>query len=211
MKEEKNHVRMRKKKNLLPRLDAVSDFFIKDISEFESFSNIYLEIGCGKGTFITESAKRNPDRQYVAIEKVSSVVLLAAEKAARENLKNVRFFLGDAEKLGDLENYGFCDRIYLNFSDPWPRTRHAKRRLTADGFLELYKKLLAKDGEIQMKTDNTELFDFSLETFSANGFELSEVTRDLHATSVPWNIVTEYEQNFIWQGVPIKRLIAKLQ
>ena len=211
MKEEKNHVRMRKKKNLLPRLDAVSDFFIKDISEFESFSNIYLEIGCGKGTFITESAKRNPDRQYVAIEKVSSVVLLAAEKAARENLKNVRFFLGDAEKLGDLENYGFCDRIYLNFSDPWPRTRHAKRRLTADGFLELYKKLLAKDGEIQMKTDNTELFDFSLETFSANGFELSEVTRDLHATSVPWNIVTEYEQNFISQGVPIKRLIAKLQ
>ncbi|MBO4898247.1 MAG: tRNA (guanosine(46)-N7)-methyltransferase TrmB [Clostridia bacterium] len=202
---------MRKKKNLLPRLEAVSDFFIKDISEFEDFSNIYLEIGCGKGTFITESAKRNPKRQYVAIEKVSSVILLAAEKAARENLKNVRFYLGDAENLRDLKNSNFCDKIFLNFSDPWPRTRHAKRRLTADGFLELYKKLLSSDGEIQMKTDNTELFDFSLETFPANGFELSEVTRDLHAEVAPWNIVTEYEQNFVSQGVPIKRLVAKLQ
>lgn len=202
---------MRKKKNLLPRLDAVSDFFIKDIKEFENFSNIYLEIGCGKGTFIAESAKRNPDIQYAAIEKVSSVILLAAEKAARRNLNNVRFFLGDAEKLNEIDNSHFCDRIYLNFSDPWPRGRHAKRRLTAEGFLQLYKKLLTPDGEIHMKTDNTELFDFSVETFSANGFELSEVTRDLHAERVPWNIETEYEQNFMSQGVPIKRLVAKVR
>ena len=200
---------MRKKKNLLPRLEAVSGFFIKDISEFESFSDIYLEIGCGKGSFITEAARRNPDRQFVAVEKVSSVVLLAAEKAARENLKNVRFFLGDAERLSELKKSHFCSTIYLNFSDPWPRCRHAKRRLTADGFLELYKKLLAKDGEIQMKTDNDLLFDFSLETFKANGFELSDVTRDLHGTPAPWNIVTEYEQSFISKGVPIKRLVAK--
>lgn len=203
-------MRMRKKKNLDSRLSAVSDYFIKDLSEFENFDGVYLEIGCGKGKFITENALLHPDFLFVAAEKVSSVILLAAEKAAAQNIKNIRFYCGDIINLSQIENSHFCDRIYLNFSDPWPRGRHAKRRLTADGFLELYKKLLKPGAEIHMKTDNTELFDFSLETFEKNSFSLSHVTRDLHSEPESGNIMTEYETNFSSQGIPICRLIAKI-
>lgn len=204
-------MRMRKKKNLDSRLSAVSDYFIKDLSELEKIKAAHLEIGCGKGKFITETALLHPDILFIAAERVSSVILLAAEKAAAKNIKNIRFYCGDIINFSEIENSHFCDRIYLNFSDPWPRGRHAKRRLTANGFLNLYKKLLKPGAEIHMKTDNTELFNFSLETFEENGFSLSDVTRDLHSEPESGNIMTEYETNFSSRGIPICRLVAKIK
>ena len=126
-------------------------------------------------------------------------------------LKNVKFLLGDVVKLADIEKTSFCDRIYLNFSDPWPKKGYAKRRLTHGGFLEIYKRILKDDGEICFKTDNRELFDFSLESFPENGFTLSDVTFDLHNSDFEGNIVTEYESKFVSQGLPIYRLEAKLK
>jgi len=201
-------MRMRKKKNVVPRMDAVRDLLLKSAEEISGYNDIFLEVGCGKGTFICEMAKRNPDRQFIAIEKVESVILLALEKAKAQDIKNVMFFHGDVMELAEVVHEHFCDRIFLNFSDPWPRGRHAKRRLTAGAFLNLYKKLLKENGDIHMKTDNQELFDFSLETFEENGFTLKNVTRDLHANPPEDNIMTEYEQNFVSQGKPICRLEA---
>ena len=203
-------MRMRKKKNVVPRMDAVRDLLLKEAAEILDYKDIFLEVGCGKGTFICEMAKRNPEKQFIAIEKVESVILLALEKAKAQDIKNVKFFHGDVMELAEIEGKHFCDRIFLNFSDPWPRGRHAKRRLTAGTFLDLYKKLLKENGDIHMKTDNVELFDFSLETFEENGFKLSNVTRDLHANPPADNIMTEYEQNFVSQGKPICRLEASV-
>ena len=201
-------MRPRKKKNAEKRLEAVSHLLIKDISEFEKYKDIELEIGCGKGDFITAMALKNPDREYIAVEKVQTVIITALEKAERARLKNAKFLNMDVARLADIENSHFCSRIYLNFSDPWPHKRHEKRRLSADGFIELYKKLLADGGEIHMKTDNEQLFDFSLESFEKNGFGLKNVTRDLHADVPADNIMTEYEKNFVAQGLPIFRLEA---
>lgn len=203
-------MRMRKKKNIVPRMEAVSDLLLKDAAEIKEYNNIFMEVGCGKGTFICEMAKRHPDRQFIAVEKVESVILLALEKAKKQEITNVKFFYGDVMALGEVDHEHFCDRIFLNFSDPWPRDRHAKRRLTAGAFLNLYKKLLKEGGDIHMKTDNVELFDFSLETFPQNGFTLNNVTRDLHQNPPADNIMTEYEQNFVSQGKAICRLEASL-
>ena len=203
-------MRMRKKKNIVPRMEAVKDLLLKDAAEIKEYKDIFLEVGCGKGTFICEMAKRHPGRQFIAIEKVESVILLALEKAKAQEIKNVKFFYGDVMNLAEVDYEHFCDRIFLNFSDPWPRDRHAKRRLTAGAFLSLYKKLLKDGGDIHMKTDNVELFDFSLETFPENGFTLQNVTRDLHQNPPADNIMTEYEKNFVSQGKPICRLEAML-
>ncbi len=203
-------MRMRHKKNEQQRLEAVRALFAGEMAELSEKRPLHLEIGCGKGGFITETARRNPNVQFLAIEKVSSVIVLAMEKVWAAELSNVRFFLGDIMKLSDLPLCGCVDRIYLNFSDPWPRTKHAKRRLTAPPFLALYKKLLAEGGEIYMKTDNVPLFDFSLASLSENGFTLESVTRDLHAEADPENVVTEYEANFSSQGIPICRLKARM-
>lgn len=202
-------MRMRKKKNIVPRMEAVSELLLKSAEDITKYKDIFLEVGCGKGTFICEMAIRHPERQFIAIEKVESVILLALEKAKAKEIKNVMFFHGDVMELADVEYEHFCDRIFLNFSDPWPRGRHAKRRLTADAFLDLYKKLLKDGGDIHMKTDNVELFDFSLETFQQNGFQLNNVTRDLHQNPPADNIMTEYEKNFVSQGKAICRLEAK--
>ena len=201
-------MRPRKKKIEEKRLEAVSDLLIKDLSEFESYKDIELEIGCGKGNFITQLALRNPDKNYVAVERVKTVIITALEKAKTLELTNVRFLNMNAEKLGEVENSHFCDRIYLNFSDPWPHKRHAKRRLSADSFALLYKKLLKDGGEIHMKTDNEQLFDFSVASFKQNGFSLKNVTRDLYADVPSDNIMTEYEKAFVSQGLPIFRLEA---
>lgn len=203
-------MRPRKKKNAEKRIEAVEYLMIKDVSEFENFKNVELEIGCGKGDFITEKARRNPGKMFVAVEKVGSVLITALEKADKMELGNLRFANIDVLKLEEIENTAFCDRIYLNFSDPWPRKRHIKRRLTSERFLEMYKKLLKSGGEIHLKTDNEELFDFSLETLKAGGFEIKNVTRDLHSSPPADNIMTEYEKNFVSQGLPIFRLEAKI-
>ena len=203
-------MRMRHKKHEKERLEAVSRYLAEAPDAFRLSSPLHLEIGCGKGGFIVETARRNPDIQYLAVEKVSSVIVLAMEKAAKAELTNVQFLNGDVFRLSDYPLTQACDRIYLNFSDPWPRTRHHKRRLTAPSFLALYKTLLRPGGEIIMKTDNVPLFDFSLETLPEAGFTLESVTRDLHAEMDPENVMTEYEANFSSQGIPICRLKARL-
>ncbi len=172
---------------------------------------IDLEIGCGKGAFILECAKRNPTVRYVAMERISDVLLLAAEKVKAAELANVKFLIGDARNLSDFFPPASVRRIYLNFSDPWPKKGYYKRRLTYRDFLELYKTVLLPQGEIHLKTDNVGLFDFSLEQFALCGFSVREVTRDLHHSEYEKdNIHTEYENAFAEKGFPIHRAVAFL-
>ena len=201
-------MRMRKKKNGARRLEECAELFIIDDKPYGE-KGLMLEIGCGKGGFILETAKRYPQTNFVAVEKISDVILLAAEKVKKDKLTNVRFLIADAEKLSEYFEEGSVDRIYLNFSDPWPRPKHAKRRLTAPKYLDIYKKLLSPDGAIFFKTDNRILFDYSIETFSECGFRLENLTYDLHNSKYEAdNIHTEYEDNFSAKGFKINRVEA---
>ena len=203
-------MRMRKKKHGAERIAACSEYIIHDVNEIVNYP-IELEIGCGKGSFILGMAKKYPDRSFIAIERVSDVMLLAAEKIKAEGLNTIRFMRGDAREILSLFPSGSVSRIYLNFSDPWPKKGYAKRRLTHRSFLALYKSVLTPSGQIHFKTDNEGLFDFSLEEFKESGFTLSELTRDLHHSIYnDDNIVTEYEQNFSTKGFPIHRVVATL-
>ena len=206
-------MRMRTRSHLDERIAAcnsiLSENFSDAIREIADSKPVHIEIGCGKGRFITETAKLNPDVEYIAVEKVSNVIVLAMEKAMEANLKNLRFIRGNFQIIAENIPDKSIDRIYLNFSDPWPKKGYAKRRLTHGGFLEIYKRILKDDGEICFKTDNRELFDFSLESFPESGFSLSEVTFDLHNSDFKGNIMTEYEERFSRLGFPICRLVAK--
>ncbi len=189
--------------------DNLSELKLSEI--YPDKSRLRIEIGCGKGAFITGMAKREPDVGFFAVERVGDVIVIAAEKIKAEELDNVRFLNCDAAWLPQLFPAHCFERIYLNFSDPWPKDRHAKRRLTYRKMLELFAGLLTPDGRIEFKTDNRPLFDFSLEEFRAAGYTLENVTFDLHASE--WakdNIVTEYEANFSAKGFKINRLEAYL-
>lgn len=176
---------------------------------FGNNAPIHIEIGMGKGRFLMELAERNPGINYIGIEKYSSVLLRALEKRQETELKNLFFIRFDAEYINEIFGEQEVDRIYLNFSDPWPKDRHAKRRLTSKEFLSKYDKLLKKDGEVMFKTDNRILFDFSLEEVKTAGWELREVTYDLHHSEyAEGNIMTEYEERFSAMGNPIHRLVA---
>ncbi|MCR4715940.1 MAG: tRNA (guanosine(46)-N7)-methyltransferase TrmB [Lachnospiraceae bacterium] len=181
---------------------------------FENDKPIFIEIGMGKGQFITELAKRNPDNNYIGIEKFSSVLIRAIEKREQGekegiSLPNLRFIRMDAENLENVFAPEEIAGIYLNFSDPWPKDRHAKRRLTSKQFLERYLKVMKKDARIQFKTDNQDLFNFSLESLKENEWNVSEVTFDLHHSDyLEGNIMTEYESRFVAEGKPICRLVA---
>lgn len=183
----------------------------------EVFGNnnpVRIEIGMGKGRFITTLAQMNPDINYIGIEKYSSVLLRAVEKQDELRLSNLRFIRMDAENIGDVFAKGEVDRIYLNFSDPWPKDRNAKRRLTSRQFLERYTDILKDDGYVEFKTDNRGLFDFSVEEVKESPkWELTTVTYDLHndADLVEGNVMTEYEEKFSSQGNPICKLIARLK
>lgn len=204
-------MRMRTRSHLDERIAACENLMMESFdSSFLGGMPLHIEIGCGKGRFITEMAKLNPDIKYIAVEKVSNVIVLAMEKAVDANLTNLKFMRGNFQVLAEDIPDKSVDRIYLNFSDPWPKKGYAKRRLTHGGFLEIYKRILKNDGEICFKTDNRELFDFSLESFPENGFTLSEVTFDLHNSGFEGNIMTEYEERFSQMGTPICRLVAKL-
>ena len=170
---------------------------------------LHIEIGVGKGDFLTELAARNPGVNYVGLEAQQGVLYFAARKAAEHGLKNIRLLVFDAAHLTELFAPGEVDRIYLNFSDPWPKKRHAKRRLTSEVFLMRYRAVLRADGEIHFKTDNEGLFSYSLETMERRGWQLSHVTHDLHALAEPDNIMTEYERKFSARGAKIGRLIAR--
>ncbi len=208
-------MRMRARNHLEERLASCKNITLENYDDaartFVGSSPLHIEIGCGKGGFITQTASLNPDVRYIAVEKVSNVIVLAMEKAAAANLSNIRFMRGNFQFLSESFPDKSVDRIYLNFSDPWPKKGYAKRRLTHGGFLEIYKRLLKDGGEICFKTDNRELFDFSLESFPENGFEVSCVTYDLHNSSFEGNVMTEYETRFSQMGVPICRLVAKIK
>ena len=167
---------------------------------FGRIAPLYVEIGVGKGDFLTELAARNPNVNYVGLEAQQGVLYFAARKAAARQLSNVRLLVFDAAHLTELFAPAEVDRIYLNFSDPWPKKRHAKRRLTSELFLERYRAVLKEDGELHFKTDNMGLFDYSLETMAAEGWQLSRVTHDLHALGETDNIMTEYERKFSARG-----------
>lgn len=197
---------------------AASRYVIKNETEKkgrwdEVFSNgnrIHIEIGMGKGAFLTTMAQANPDTNYIGIEKYSSVLIRAIEKQEELELPNLYFIRMEAEYIDEVFAPGEVGRIYLNFSDPWPKDRHAKRRLTSKEFLNRYTKILTEDGLVIFKTDNRELFDFSLEQIPEAGWELVDYTYDLHNSAyVKGNIMTEYEAKFVGEGKPICRLTAK--
>ena len=177
---------------------------------FNNDNPIHIEIGMGKGQFIHELASRNPDINYIGIEKYSSVLYRALEKRQESELDNLFFLRIDAEILTEVFDENEISRIYLNFSDPWPKDRHAKRRLTAPGFINLYDTVLEPDGELMFKTDNRPLFDFSVESISETSpWKLKDVTYDLHHSEfIDGNIMTEYEKRFVSLGCPIHRLVA---
>lgn len=179
--------------------------------EFGNDNPIRIEIGMGKGKFITTLAMENPDINYIGIEKYSSVLIRAIERCEEIEVPNLRFIRMEAEYICDVFEKGEVDKIYLNFSDPWPKDRHAKRRLTSKQFFERYDVILKKDGIVEFKTDNDLLFQFSLEQVPEAGWELIEQTWDLHNDErlMQGNVMTEYESKFSQMGNPIHKLIAK--
>lgn len=205
-------MRMRKKPNLIPRMQACERIWIKDPVVMKgrwktllpSAREIRLEIGCGKGKFTVETAKLEPDILLIALEKVPDAMVMAMEYAMREELTNVFFIDADAQCLPDLFEDGEIDLIYLNFCDPWPRNRTAKLRLTYHTFLEKYKRVLKDGGEIHFKTDNEKLFAFSLPEFSQCALEIKNVTDDLHRDGIV-GIMTGYEEKFHALGTKIHR------
>ena len=177
---------------------------------FGNNNPVHIEIGMGKGRFITTLASMNPDINYVGIEKYSSVLLRAVEKQDELCLPNLRFLRMDAENITSVFGKEEVDRIYLNFSDPWPKDRHAKRRLTSRQFFARYNEILKSTGRVEFKTDNRPLFDFSVEEVNEAGWKLSVCTYDLHNDEklVEGNVMTEYEERFSSQGNPICKLVA---
>lgn len=180
----------------------------------EIFGNgkpLHIEIGMGKGKFIHTMAKAHPEINYVGIEKYSSVLLRAIQKMEQEELPNLKFLRMDAETIAEVFGEGEVDRIYLNFSDPWPKDRHAKRRLPSREFLARYDKILKKEGKLEFKTDNRALFDFAVEELEPAGWKADVITYDLHADEnlMEGNVMTEYEEKFSAMGNPICKYIIR--
>lgn len=176
---------------------------------FGNDNPIQIEVGMGKGRFIMELAQQNPDINYIGIERYSSVLLRGLQKRAQLELNNIYFMCIDAKNMADYFAPGEVDKIYLNFSDPWPKDRHAKRRLTSTRFLERYNNILTPEGRVMFKTDNKDLFDFSLEQVEEAGWILENHTYDLHHSEYnEGNVMTEYEEKFSAKGNPICRLVA---
>lgn len=177
---------------------------------FGNDNPIHIEIGMGKGRFITQLAKNNPAINYLGIEKYSSVLIRALQKREEEEIPNLYFINMNAEHIANVFGKGEIDRIYLNFSDPWPKDRHVKRRLTYRDYFKRYDQILQKDGVVEFKTDNRGLFEFSLEEVKEAGWIVLAHTFDLHHDEkmVQGNIMTEYEEKFSSMGNPIHKLIA---
>lgn len=208
-------MRMRKKPNLLPRMERCAPVLIKDPEEcrgrwrelMPEAREIRLELGCGKGRFTVGTAAAEPDVLFIAIERVPDAMVIAMERAMAEGLTNVFFLDDDAVRLPQLFAPGEVDRVYINFCDPWPGQKHSKRRLTSVGFLNTYRQVLKDGGQIHFKTDNRDLYEWSLFQFPKAGFELGEVTRDLHANGI-CGVMTDYEEKFHDLGTPINRCVG---
>lgn len=205
-------MRMRKMKNLVPRMERCADYREEDPETFRGVwrekmpgcRELWVELGCGKGKFTAETAQANPDVLLLAVERCQEAMVLAMEKAKEMGLQNVLFIDMDAAKIQEIFTPGEIDRMFLNFPDPWPRKKNGKRRLTHRNFLERYSQVVRPGGELHFKTDNAPLFEFSLEEFAACGLETKNVTRNLHEHG-PVGIMTGYEEKFYSQGVPINR------
>ena len=210
-------MRLRKVKNAYENLCKDSKYFISNPKDykgkwnelvFKNNNKIEIEVGCGKGQFMMGLAQEFPDTNFIAIEKYDSVLIRTLEKALTYDIPNLRLVLLDANQLTEVFEKEEVSRIYLNFSDPWPKKRHAKRRLTSYIYLDIYKQILPVNGEIFQKTDNRGLFESSLESFSQNNWYLSNISLDLHKTDT-FNIMTEYEEKWSPKG-PIYRLEARM-
>ncbi len=210
-------MRMRKKKNLQPRLERCNTLRINDPTQHKGHwrdlmpecSELRVELGCGKGRFTVETAANEPQVLFIAVERVLDAMVVAMERVQAAGLKNVYFVGIDASGLAEFFAPGELDRIYINFCDPWPGKRHAKRRLTHGNFLQIYRKVLRKEGQIHFKTDNTSLFRFAQEEIPQYGFTLSECTDNLHENG-PVGVMTDYETKFFAEGIPIHRLVATM-
>lgn len=221
-------MRMRRKKHLEERLENVKDFLIvaeRDVSNVKEaienkkivdFNKVFgnsnpvdLEIGCGKGGFITKLSSKYPNRNYIAVEMMENIILLACESAQKLNIKNLKFMNTGAEYLPRYIKEKTIDNIYLNFSPPYPNKPYENRRLTNDRFVSIYKSLLKDGGVVFQKTDDRDFFLYSKEKFIKNGFNVIDISNKLQNNEID-NIRTEYEQKFIDLGLPIYGLIAKL-
>lgn len=210
-------MRMRKKKNLIPRMERCGDRLIREPYSMPGkwrklmpqARELRLELGCGKGRFTAGTAAAEPDVLFIAVERVPDAMVMAMERCAAQGLTNVFFIDANADQLPLFFAPGEADRIYINFCDPWPSNRHAKRRLTHPDFLLRYRQVLAEAGEIHFKTDNRDLFEWSLFQFPRVGFGVSEVTRDLHADGIH-GVMTDYEEKFHNLGTPINRCVGTM-
>ncbi len=211
-------MRMRKKPNLPARMERCRDLLVEHPADLRGHwrdrkpdaAQLRLELGCGKGRFTAETAAAHPELLYVALERVPDAMITAMERCRQRNLTNVLFLNADAADLRDFFAPEEVDVIYLNFCDPWPSLRHAKRRLTHESFLILYRGILRTGGQLRFKTDNLDLFEWSLLQFPLAGYTVEQVTRDLHAEGIQ-GVMTDYEEKFYQQGTPICRCVAVKQ
>ena len=205
-------MRMRKMKNLEPRMEKCADVRIQEPEAYKGkwrelmpqCKALWVEVGCGKGKFTAETAEANPDVLLIAVERCREAMVVAMEKAKNMGLKNVFYIDMDVAKIEEIFAPGEMDRLFINFPDPWPRKKNAKRRLTHRGFLDKYCRTVREGGEIHFKTDNAPLFEFSVEEFAACGLQVNNLTRDLHANGIV-GIMTGYEEKFHGLGTPINR------
>ena len=205
-------MRMRRMKNLEPRMEACGDYRIMEPAAYKGkwrslmpdCSALWVEVGCGKGKFTAETAQANPDVLLIAVERCREAMVVAMEKAQNMGLTNVFFIDMDVANIEEIFAPGEMDRLFINFPDPWPRKKNAKRRLTHRGFLDKYCRVVRTGGEIHYKTDNAPLFEFSVEEFEACGLQVNNLTRNLHENGIV-GIMTGYEEKFHALGTPINR------
>ena len=205
-------MRMRKMKNLQPRMEACGGYRILEPAAYKGkwrslmpeCEALWVEVGCGKGKFTAETAEANPNVLLIAVERCREAMVVAMEKAKNMGLKNVFFIDMDVANIEEIFDRGEMDRLFINFPDPWPRKKNAKRRLTHRGFLDKYCRTVREGGEIHFKTDNAPLFEFSVEEFAACGLQVNNLTRNLHANGIV-GIMTGYEEKFHALGTPINR------
>ena len=211
-------MRMRKKPNLAVRMERCSALLIADPASmrgrwrelYPQASQLRLELGCGKGRFSAETAEQNPDVLYIALERVPDAMVIAMERSQAKGLTNIFFIDADAALLRDYFAPDEVDQLYINFCDPWPGVKHARRRLTHEQFLLLYRGILKEGGQLHFKSDNRDLFEWSLFQFPKAGYTLSEVTRDLHGAGIQ-GVMTDYEEKFHLMGTPINRCVGTKQ
>jgi len=205
-------MRMRRMKNLDARMEATSAYRITDPAAHKGIwrqlkadcTALWVEVGCGKGKFTAETAQANPDVLLIAVERCREAMVVAMEKAQGMGLKNVFFIDMDVANIEEIFAAGEMDRLFINFPDPWPRKKNAKRRLTHRSFLDKYCRTVKAGGEIHFKTDNAPLFEYSVEEFAACGLQVNNLTRDLHKDGIV-GIMTGYEEKFHALGTPINR------